>query len=50
MPEPTKRGRGRPTTGTPVLIRLTPEQLAWIDGQGRRPEVIRQVIQQAMAT
>jgi hypothetical protein len=33
-----------------VLIRLTPEQLAWIDGQGKRPEVIRRVIAEAMAT
>jgi len=32
------------------LIRLTPEQIEWLDSQGKRPEVIRRVIQQAMAT
>jgi hypothetical protein len=53
-----KRGRGRPPTGAEsVHLRLLPNQLAdvdkWAAGQSdkpTRPEAIRRLIEQALAT
>ena len=48
---------GRPrTNSTPVLVRLSPEALEWLDGlidreadQPSRPEMIRRIIDQKIA-
>lgn len=49
MPEETKRGRGRPRQGDPIIVRLSDDQLAWVDRQpGNRSEVLRRLVAQAM--
>ena len=55
--QPKKRGPKPTGVGTPIQVRLQPEQLAaldaWIEGQEEprpsRPEAIRQLIDKALA-
>jgi hypothetical protein len=44
-----KRGRGRPTTGTPVQVRIPPETLAEVDRASSyfgtsRAEMVRRIL------
>lgn len=52
-----KRGRGRPATGlgTPVMVRLQPDMLDWLDAKRAapdpeltRPQMMRRVLEEVM--
>ena len=46
----TDRGPGRPAVGPTIKLAIAPEQIAWLDAQGRpRAETIRDLIGRQMS-